>query len=100
MFVCLLFTALSWPLQGYKQKKGFIIAQAPMESTVGGFWKLISDRKCGVVVMLSELKEGGEERCVQYWPTEGDSVEYGQYLVTTVKAHKNEGYIQRALIPR
>ena len=59
------------------------------------FWKLISDCRCGVVVMLSELEEEGEERCVQYWPTEGDSTEYGQYLVTTMKQHKNDGYIQR-----
>ena len=58
------------------------------------FWKLISDSRCGVVVMLSELEEEGEERCVQYWPTEGDSTEYGQYLVTTMKQHKNDGYIQ------
>ena len=47
--------------------------------------------------MLSELEEEGKEVCVQYWPTEGDSTEYGQYLVTTVKVHKNEGYIQRVL---
>lgn len=84
-------------LQGYKQKKGLIIAQAPTEDTIRDFWKLISDRKCGVVVMLSELEEEGKEVCAQYWPTEGDSTEYGQYLVTTVKVHKNDGYTQRVL---
>lgn len=68
-----------------------------MENTVGDFWKLISDSQCGVVVMLSELEEEGQERCVQYWPTEGDSTEHGQYLVTTMKSHKNEGYTQRVL---
>ena len=66
-----------------------------MENTVRDFWKLVSERECGVVVMLSGLKEEGEEMCSQYWPTEGDSTEYGQYLVTTVKVHKNEGYTQR-----
>ena len=68
-----------------------------MDTTLSDFWKLISNRGCGVVVMLSELEEEGKEVCVQYWPTEGDSTEYGQYLVTTVKVHKNEGYIQRVL---
>ena len=68
-----------------------------MESTVSDFWKLISDRGCGVVVMLSELEEEGQEVCSQYWPTEGDSTEYGQYLVTTVRVHKNDGYTQRVL---
>ena len=50
-----------------------------------------------MIVMLSELEEEGSERCVQYWPTEGDSTEYGEFLVTTVKLHKNEGYTQRVL---
>lgn len=69
-----------------------------MENTVSDFWKLISESRCGVVVMLSDLEEEeGQERCVRYWPTEGDSTEYGQYLVTTMKSHKNAGYTQRVL---
>ena len=45
------------PMQGYKQKKAYIIAEGPMESTTRNMWKLIYDRKCGVVVMLSDLLE-------------------------------------------
>ena len=61
------------------------------------FWKLVSDQECGVVVMLSGLKEKEEEVCAQYWPVDGDSLEYGEFLVTTVKTHRNEGYTQRVL---
>jgi len=43
--------------QGYKQYKGFIIAQAPMQFTCRDFWKMIYERECGVVVMLSDLEE-------------------------------------------
>ena len=46
-------------IQGYKQKKAYIIAEGPMESTTRNMWKLIYDRKCGVVVMLSDLLEDG-----------------------------------------
>ena len=46
-------------IQGYKQKKAYIIAEGPMESTTRNMWKLIYDRKCGVVVMLSNLLEDG-----------------------------------------
>ena len=46
-------------MQGYKQKKVYIIAEGPMESTTRNMWKLIYDRKCGVVVMLSDLLEDG-----------------------------------------
>ena len=45
--------------QGYKQYKGFIIAQAPMQFTCRDFWKVIYERECGVVVMLSDLVENG-----------------------------------------
>ena len=46
--------------QGYKQWKGFIIAQAPMKSTCRDFWKMVYERECGVIVMLSDLVENGE----------------------------------------
>ena len=46
--------------QGYKQKKAYIIAEGPMVSTVRNFWKMITDRKCGVIVMCSDLIESGE----------------------------------------
>ena len=47
-------------LQGYKQRRAFIIAQSPMESTARDFWKMIYDRKCGVIVMFCDLMEDGE----------------------------------------
>ena len=47
-------------MQGYKQQKAYIIAQNPLKSTVRNFWKLITDRKCGAVVSLSQLSENGE----------------------------------------
>ena len=51
----------SFPLlQGYKQCKGFIIAQAPMKDTCRDFWKMVFERDCGLIVMLSDLVEDGE----------------------------------------
>ena len=49
--------------QGYKQYKGFIIAQAPIKFTCRDFWKMIYERECGVVVMLSDLVENGMVGC-------------------------------------
>ena len=46
--------------QGYKQPKAFIIAQGPMSSTCEDFWKMVYDRKCGAIVMLSNLQENRE----------------------------------------
>lgn len=46
--------------QSYKQSKGYIIAQAPMESTSRDFWKMVYERECAVVVMLSAVEEEGQ----------------------------------------
>ena len=46
-------------MQGYKQKKAYIIAEGPMGSTARNMWKMIFDRKCGAVVMLSDFIEDG-----------------------------------------
>ena len=50
--------------QGYKQQGAFIITQGPMQSTARDFWKMVHDRKCGVIVMLSDVVEGGQVRMV------------------------------------
>ena len=47
-------------LQGYKHQKAYIIAEGPMASTVRNMWKVVYDRKCGAVVMLSQLMENGQ----------------------------------------
>jgi len=47
-------------IQGYKQYERFIIAQAPLKYTRQDFWKMIFERECGLIVMLSELVENGE----------------------------------------
>jgi len=52
-------------VQGYKQQKAFIIAQGPMESTCRDFWKMICERGCGVIVMLSRLNEDGKVGVLQ-----------------------------------
>ena len=35
-----------------------------MQSTARDFWKMVHDRKCGVIVMLSDLVEEGQVRHV------------------------------------
>ena len=43
-----------------------------MQSTARDFWKMIHNRKCGVVVMLSDLVEAGKvgsSLCSVWWHT-------------------------------
>ncbi|CAI8028519.1 Receptor-type tyrosine-protein phosphatase alpha [Geodia barretti] len=61
--------------------ESFIIAQSPMQSTARDFWKMVYDRKCGVVVMLcADLVESGKETCYQYWPSSG-TLTVGEFKV-------------------
>jgi len=35
-----------------------------MQSTARDFWKMVYDRECKVIVMLSDLVEGGQVRII------------------------------------
>ena len=83
-------------LQGYKHKRAFIIAQGPMQNTMRNFWKMIYDRKCAVVVMVSGLVEGGEESSTRYWPSSG-TYRYGEYTVDLLGEEPLEGFTIRTL---
>ena len=43
----------------HRQKEAFIIAQAPLEGTCRDFWKMVHERQCGAIVMLSGPVEEG-----------------------------------------
>jgi protein tyrosine phosphatase len=81
---------------GYKQHRAFIIAQGPMQSTVRDFWKIVHDRKCGVIVMLSDLVEEGKEVCYQYWPGSGSQT-YGEFSVELLGEESLPGFTLRTL---
>ena len=49
-------------LQGYKHQKAYMIAEGPMSLTTRNMLKLLYDRKCGVIIMLSRLQENGKVR--------------------------------------
>lgn len=48
---------MTWLWQGYKQKKAFIITQGPLENTCRDFWKMVYERDCSSIVMLSGIVE-------------------------------------------
>ncbi|CAI8024123.1 Receptor-type tyrosine-protein phosphatase alpha, partial [Geodia barretti] len=81
---------------GYKQKRAFIIAQSPMESTARDFWKMVHDRKCGVIVMLCDLVEDGEETCYQYWSKTGVA-QFGEYTVDLLEEKAVKGFLLRKI---
>ena len=67
-----------------------------MQNTVRNFWKMIYDRKCAVVVMVSSLVEDGEEASTQYWPDSG-MAQFGEYTVDLLEEEVLEGFSIREL---
>ena len=60
------------------------------------FWKMIYDRKCAVVVMVSGLVEEGQEASAQYWPSSG-MIQYGEFTVDLLGEEKLEGFTIREI---
>ncbi|XP_059893166.1 receptor-type tyrosine-protein phosphatase epsilon-like isoform X2 [Gadus macrocephalus] len=67
-------------IDGYRQKDYFIATQGPLAHTVQDFWRMAWEWKCHSIVMLTELQEREQDKCLKYWPSE-ESVTYGDYTV-------------------
>ncbi len=57
------------------EKQGNVLSnvwnQGPLAQTCGDFWKMVMQQHVRVVVMATDLVEGGREKCHQYWPSTG-----------------------------
>ncbi|CAM5161581.1 unnamed protein product [Natator depressus] len=54
-------------ITGYWGPKEMIATQGPLPETINDFWQMIFQRKVKVIVMLTELNEGDQQLCAQYW---------------------------------
>uniref|UniRef100_A0A8C3CB13 Receptor-type tyrosine-protein phosphatase C n=1 Tax=Cairina moschata TaxID=8855 RepID=A0A8C3CB13_CAIMO len=54
-------------ITGYWGPKAMIATQGPLQETISDFWQMVFQRKVKVIVMLTELKDGDQEHCAQYW---------------------------------
>ena len=68
-----------------KQCQGFLYFQGPGEDTTPAFWSMIWQYDIRVVVMLTNLVEGGGFTCIKcnmYWPESvGDTKRFGDIEV-------------------
>ncbi len=46
----------------------FIAAQGPTDMTVGDFWTMVAQQNVAVLAMVTNLVEGGTDKCAMYWP--------------------------------
>ncbi|CAG9828512.1 unnamed protein product [Diabrotica balteata] len=85
-------------VMGYKERKKFICAQGPMDTTVNEFWRMIWEQHLELILMLTNLEEYSKTKCSKYWPdkTDGDKI-FGDITVTHLQETRYSDYIVREL---
>ena len=57
-------------VDGYKQAKGYISTQGPLDNTIADFWQMIWQQYVLVIAMTTKVFEQRKIKCAQYWPLE------------------------------
>ncbi|BBN13667.1 hypothetical protein MPTK1_6g05440 [Marchantia polymorpha subsp. ruderalis] len=76
----------------------YIATQGPLSSTTNDFWEMILQEHCPVIIMLTQLVDGSEDKCYEYFPSELDMpVRYGRLIVTNkfVGSMANHSIVKR-----
>lgn len=83
---------------GYKERKKFICAQGPMDTTVEDFWRLIWEQHLELILMLTNLEEYSKTKCAKYWSDKGEiNKEFGTITVSHLQEIRYSDFIVRKL---
>ncbi|XP_048255156.1 receptor-type tyrosine-protein phosphatase epsilon-like [Haliotis rufescens] len=66
----------------------------PTERTMKDFWRMIWEKKCGKIVMITRLVEKGKDKCEQYWRVKRPFV-IGGLTITFARRDTRSHYIIR-----
>ncbi|BGP18469.1 phosphotyrosine-specific ptp2-like protein [Rhodosporidiobolus nylandii] len=53
--------------------KRYIASQGPLPTTFRDFWQMCDQEQVGVIIMLTNLQEGGRDKCGRYWVSQKDA---------------------------
>ncbi|XP_078025220.1 protein tyrosine phosphatase receptor type Fa isoform X5 [Epinephelus lanceolatus] len=81
-------------IDGYRQQKAYMATQGPLAETTEDFWRMLWEHNSTIVVMLTNLREMGQEKCHQYWPAER-SARYQYFVVDPMAEYNMPQYILR-----
>ncbi|XP_039295169.1 tyrosine-protein phosphatase 10D isoform X2 [Nilaparvata lugens] len=81
-----------------KNEVEYVACQAPKESTVRDFWRMIVQCSIRAIVMLCNLTENNKDKCYWYFPEESETLEFGDIAIHCLKKITNEAFIQRFLV--
>ncbi|XP_052809643.1 tyrosine-protein phosphatase 10D-like [Mya arenaria] len=69
-------------VSGFHQQREYIATQGPLPGTIDDFWRMVWEQNVMVIVMLTQCKEGKQDKCEMYWPdTVQEPKQYGNVVV-------------------
>ena len=74
-----------------------VVVVGPLPKTVVDFWRLVWQEKPLTIVMVTNLKEGNNIKCEQYWPEFGTK-NFGPFQVTISNEETLADYTTRTLL--
>ena len=67
-------------VSGPSEDQDFVATQGPLECTRNSFWKIVWEHKIELIIMMTDIKEGGKVKCDQYFPEE-DPISTGDFEI-------------------
>ncbi|CAB3388960.1 Hypothetical predicted protein, partial [Cloeon dipterum] len=85
-------------VDAYERPKAYIAGQGPTAETIDDFWRMVWQEKVSLIVMLTNLLEGGKKKCEKYWPDVNQEKRHGLISVRTVNEEITADFVTRALL--
>ena len=82
-------------------EQDFIASNAPKPVSFENFWQMIIEKRVSVIVMLTDLQEGGRRKSDQYWPDrDNQELEIGSAISLQHVSSEYQGvFITRKVAP-
>ena len=75
-----------------------IVTQGPKQNTVLDFWRMVVEKKCKHIIMLTNCLEQGRVKCFQYWPPNGQMLHFDDIsLFTAEETEIHTGLLMRKI---
>ncbi|XP_055923172.1 tyrosine-protein phosphatase corkscrew isoform X3 [Eupeodes corollae] len=75
--------------------KTYIATQGCLQNTIQDFWNMIWQENTRVIVMTTKEYERGKNKCAKYWPSEGNTKEWGHAKITCLSESSTSDYTLR-----
>ncbi|XP_021356828.1 receptor-type tyrosine-protein phosphatase epsilon-like isoform X2 [Mizuhopecten yessoensis] len=77
--------------------QAYVACQGPKPNTVDDFWRMVWQLNTGKIVMVTNLIEGGNVKCHQYWPDEGKSLSTKHFNISLDRERSYAFYVLREI---